>query len=85
MNIVKFQVRTLNSGSESNQESKLGASLPLVPSIGEHAAPLKNKFLVGVEGRLPLRDCVEKEFTWGPSKSPHNAGGQPGQVAGLRW
>ena len=65
MNVVKFLVRTLTCGAESNLESKLGASLPLVPSIGEHAAPLKNKFLVGIEWRTPLKDCEGKEFSWG--------------------
>ena len=65
MNVVKFLVRTLTCRAESNLESKLGASLPLVPSIGEHAAPLKNKLLVGVEGRTLLKDCEGKEFSWG--------------------
>ena len=65
MNIVKFLVKTLTCDDESKLDSKLGASLPLVPSSGEHAAPLKNKLLVDVEGRTPLRDCEEKEFSWG--------------------
>ena len=44
MNIVKGLMRTLKSSTESH---------PLIPWIIEHAAQLKNRYMVGADGRTP--------------------------------
>ena len=59
VNIVKGLIRTLKSSTESNLRTEIGLSHPLIPWIIEHAAQLKNRYMVGADGRTPterLRD-----------------------------
>ena len=53
MNIVKGLIRTLKSSTESNLRTEIGLSHPLIPWITEHAAQLKNRYMVGADGRTP--------------------------------
>ena len=53
MNIVKGLIRTLKSSTESNLRVEIGPSHPLLPWIIEHAAQLKNRYMVGADGRTP--------------------------------
>ena len=52
MNIVKGLIKTLKSSTESNLRTEIGPSHPL-PWIIEHAAQLKNRYMVGGDGRTP--------------------------------
>ena len=52
MNIVKGLIRTLKSSTESNLRTEIGPS-PLIPWIIEHAGQLKNRYMVGADGRTP--------------------------------
>ena len=47
VNIVKGLIRTLKSSTESNLRTEIGPSHPLIPWIIEHAAQLKNRYMVG--------------------------------------
>ena len=51
VNIVKGLISTLKSSTESKTE--IGPSHPLIPWIIEHAAQLKNRYMVGADGRTP--------------------------------
>ena len=51
--IVKGLIRTLKSSTESNLRTEIGPSHPLIPWIIEHAAQLKNRYMVGSDGRTP--------------------------------
>ena len=53
VNIVKGLIRTLKSSTESNLRTEIGPSHPLIPWIIEHAAQLKNSYMVGADGRTP--------------------------------
>ena len=53
VNIVKGLIRTLKSSTESNLRTEIGPSHPLIPWIKEHAAQLKNRYMVGADGRTP--------------------------------
>ena len=53
VNIVKGLIRTLKSSTESNLRTEIGPSHPLIPWIIEHAAQLKNRYMVGADGRTP--------------------------------
>ena len=53
VNIVKGLIRTLKSSTESNLRTEIGPSQPLIPWIIEHAAQLKNRYMVGADGRTP--------------------------------
>ena len=55
MNIVKGLVRTLKSSTKSNFRTEIGPSHPLIPWINEHAAQLKNRYMVGADGRTPIK------------------------------
>ena len=50
-NIVKGLIRTLKSSTETNLRTEIGPSHPLIPWIIEHAAQLKNRYMVGADGR----------------------------------
>ena len=72
VNIVKGLIRTLKSSTESNLRTEIGPSQPLIPWIIEHAAQLKNRYMVGADGRtqterprgrgvqLPVNELGEK-------------------------
>ena len=53
VNIVKGLIRTLKSSTESNLRTEIGPSHPLIPWIIEHAPQLKNRYMVGADGRTP--------------------------------
>ena len=53
MNIVKGFIRTLKSSTESNLRTEIGPFHPLILWIIEHAAQLKNRLMVGADGRTP--------------------------------
>ena len=53
MNIVKGLIRILKSSTESNLRTAIGPSLPLIPCIIEHIAQLKNRYMMGADGRTP--------------------------------
>ena len=53
VNIVKGLIRTLKSSTESNLRTEIGPSHPLIPWIIEHAAQVKNRYMVGADGRTP--------------------------------
>ena len=53
MNIVKGLIRTLKSSTKSNLRTEIGPSHPLIPWIIEHAAQLKNRYMVCVDGGTP--------------------------------
>ena len=53
VNIVKGLIRTFKSSTESNLRTEIGPSHPLIPWMIEHAAQLKNRYMVGVDGRTP--------------------------------
>ena len=53
VNIVKGLIRTLKRSTESNLRTEIGPSHPLIPWIIEHAAQLKNRYMVGTDGRTP--------------------------------
>ena len=53
MNIVKGLVRTLKSSTETNLRTEIGPSHPMIPWIIEHAAQLRNRYMVGADGRTP--------------------------------
>ena len=53
MNIEKGLIRTLKSSTETNVRTEIGPYHPLIPWIIEHAAQLKNRPMVGVDGRTP--------------------------------
>ena len=53
VNIVKGLLRTLKSSTETNLRTEIGPSHPLIPWIIEHAAQLKNRYMVGADGRTP--------------------------------
>ena len=53
VNIVKGLIRTLKSSTESNLRTEIGPSPPLIPWIIENAAQLKNRCMVGADGRTP--------------------------------
>ena len=53
VNVVKGLIRTLKSSTESNLRTEIGPSHPLIPWIMEHAAQLKNRYIVGADGRTP--------------------------------
>ena len=53
MHIVKGLIRTLKNSTESNLRTEICASHPLIPWIIEHAAQLKNRYMVGADGRIP--------------------------------
>ena len=50
---MKGLIRTLKSSTESNLRTEIGPSHPLIPWMIEHAAQLKNKCMVGADGRTP--------------------------------
>ena len=63
MNVVKGLIRTLNSSTESNLRTEIGPSHPLIPWTIEHAAQLKNRYMVRLRGRgvqRPVCECGEK-------------------------
>ena len=51
VNIVKGLIRTLMSTTETNLRTEIGRSHPLIPWIIEHTAQLKNRHMVGADGR----------------------------------
>ena len=51
MSIVKDFIRTLKSSTKSNLRTEIGPSHPLIPWIIEQAAQLKNRYMVGADGR----------------------------------
>ena len=53
VNIVKGLIRTLKCSSESNLRTEIGPSHLPVPWIIEHAAQLKNRYMMGADGRTP--------------------------------
>ena len=53
VNIVTVLIRTLKSSTESNFRTEIGPSHPLIPCIIEHAAQLKNRYMVGADGGTP--------------------------------
>ena len=53
VNIVKGLIRTLKGSTESNLRTETGPSHPLTPWIVEHAAQLKNRYMVGGDDRTP--------------------------------
>ena len=53
MNIVKGLIRILKSSTESNLRTEIGPVSSLIPWIIEHAAQLKNSYMVGADGRTP--------------------------------
>ena len=53
VNIVKGLIKTLKSSTGSNLRTEIGSSQPLIPWIIEHAAQLKNRYMVGADGRTP--------------------------------
>ena len=55
VNIVKGFIRTLKNSTESNLRTEIGPSHPLIPWIMEHAAQLKNRYVVGADGRTPTK------------------------------
>ena len=60
MNIVKGLIRTLKSSTESNLRTEIGPSHPLIPWIIEHAAQLKNRYMLGADGRTPTERLRDK-------------------------
>ena len=53
-------IRTLKSSAESNLRTEIGPSHPLVPRIIEHAALLKNRYMVGADCRTSDRDVERR-------------------------
>ena len=53
VNIVRGLIRTLKSSTKSNLRTEIGPSHPLIAWIMEHAALLKNMYMVGADGRIP--------------------------------
>ena len=51
VNIVKGLIRNLKSSTESNLRTEIGPSQTLIPWIIEYAAQLKNRCMVGADGR----------------------------------
>ena len=51
MNIVNSLIRTLKSSTGSTLRTENGPSHPLMPWIIEHAAQLKNRCMVGADGK----------------------------------
>ena len=51
VNIVKGLIRTFKSSTESNLRTEIGPSHPLIPWMIEHAAQLKNRYMVGANSR----------------------------------
>ena len=60
VNIVKELIRTLKSSTESNLRGEIGPSHPLIPWIIEHAAQLKNRYMVGADGRTPTERLIRR-------------------------
>ena len=59
VNIVQGLMRTFKGSTESNLRTETGPSHPPIPWIVEHAAQLKNRYMVGADGRIPT------ERLWG--------------------
>ena len=53
VNTKKSVIRTSKSSTEPNVRIEIGPSHPLIPWITEHAAQLKNRYMVGADGRTP--------------------------------
>ena len=53
VNIVNGLIKTLKSSTESKMRTEIAPSHPLIPWIIEHAAQLKNRYIVGADGRTP--------------------------------
>ena len=67
MSIVKGPTRTPKSSTESNLRTEIGPSHPLIPWITEHAAQLKNRYMVGADGRTlteRLRGLARKSCSY---------------------
>ena len=58
MYIVKNLIRTLNSSTESTLRTMIGPSHPLIPWIIQHAVQLKNKYMVGADGRTSTERLI---------------------------
>ena len=75
VNIVEGLIRTLKGSTKSNLRTEIGPSHPLIPWISEHAAQLRNRFIVGADGirlprtlehgygQKPQRKCKTKKWT----------------------
>ena len=63
VNIVKGLIRTLESSTESNLETEIGPSHPLIPWIIEHATQIKNRTWWVPTAELRQRGSEAEEFS----------------------
>ena len=61
VNIVKGLNRTLQSSTEPNLRTEIGPSHPLIPWTVEHSAQLKNRYMVGADGRTRAERLRSRE------------------------